>query len=490
MASKIGDDFQKVIYRTNSLEISRIKPDDQFDLLLWLARGAKERKSSEHDRCSELAALISYPVETDFVTLARERFVAYKRYKKTPKPEDGVCEICGSAFTQKPGTEAPDKSIQCFSYVKSKPTTPRAICFLCAYDLSLIRKDVSLKDVSVTLWITSRVDPEIEVDIEEVIDRMKSSFKNPRSLTRMLALKEGLGIPLPEFLKVPLSEDAADTSNKPQNPSRFMKSPFGILAFLESVPMKRFSVKNFKATYAPLYDILQMLGFHVCMTNDIEFRDGLFGEVRLSSYTSYLDAVSTLLLAKTLSPAKRNPQCMAADIIAKQPSIAITRGLDVDDQGRPLLSQEQMEYYFRSLLRADRPILKGGMTMGLLLKDAAFFAQNIPSYCVDPEDRLDFWKKLTKHKATKPVQSALNEMMHGHDFDIAMARFLSYLSEKIGKEEREAMDKFVRESEVILRRYFELRQNSFSDFLKAKNALMNGIYTFTRYKGLSEIFEE
>ncbi len=127
--------------------------------------------------------------------------------------------------------------------------------------------------------------------------------------------------------------------------------------------------------------------------------------------------------------------------------------------------------------------------MGDLLRDAAFFARNIPVYCVEPEDRRDFWSNLTKHKATKAALAPLNELMHGHDLDVAMSKLLSQLSVKIGKEEREGMDDFIRGSREILERYHALRQESFSSFLKAKNALMNAIYAFTRYKDLDKVLE-
>jgi DNA repair exonuclease SbcCD ATPase subunit len=109
---------------------------------------------------------------------------------------------------------------------------------------------------------------------------------------------------------------------------------------------------------------------------------------------------------------------------------------------------------------------------------------------VEPEEKGEFWQNLTKHKATKPVMAALNAMMRGHDFDVAISAFMAQLSNKIAKEDRRELDDFVRRSKEIFERYYQLRQSSFSDFLKAKNALMNAIFAFTRYKDLDSVLVE
>ncbi|MEM3071758.1 MAG: hypothetical protein QXG33_04240 [Candidatus Anstonellales archaeon] len=466
-----------------------LKGEELFNILFVLAQVAREKTRDADGRLHEIAAMISFPVEEDFKQIAADRLQAYKRYKKNPNPETGVCEMCGSVFTQKPGKEAPDGCIQCFSYIKSCPDLPRAICYLCAFDLSLVRSDTSGKNVSITIWITSKVELELEDKLFDIIKRAESSFYNPRCLTEMVDLRDGLNFPLPRKLKLPLSKNDAQLRDGIAENVTFFQTPFGIFARLRTVRAP-FSVKNYRALYAPLYDLMNLLGFNVCITNDLEFRYGLFGERRVSTSESYNDSIATLLLAKTFPQNKRNPHCMAAAIIAAEPSLAVAKALECDDRGRPLLSKEQLESYLASLLRANRQIVKGGLiTMGDLLQDAAFFARNLPVYCVEPEDRKAFWAELTKHKATKAVLAPLNEMMHGRDFDQAMSKFLSQLSVKISKEEREDMDNFVRKSREILERYYNLRQQSFSGFLKAKNALMNAIYAFMRYKDLDRVFE-
>lgn len=465
-----------------------LRGEELFDILLALALAARKRAKSADERVREIAAMISFPVEEDFSRLAAERLGAYKRYKRNPVPDKGVCEMCGSAFTQKPGKEAPNGATQCFTYIKSQPTLPRAICYLCAFDLSVVRSDMSASTAAVTLWVTSKVELELEDKLFGMIKRIEDSFHNPRILAKMVSPREDMQLPLPASFKLPLSKKAAELQTSAGEMQAFFHSPFGSFAHLRS-SRGSVSIKNQRALYAPLYDLLNLLGFNVCITNDLEFRQGLFGERRIASTESYHDAIAALLLAKTLADNKsKNLHCMAAAILASQPSLAVAKAMECDDKGRQLLNQEQLAFYLTSLLKADRPILKGGlMTMGDLLRDAAFFARNIPVYCVEPEDRKAFWSDLTKHKATKAVLAPLNEMMHGHDFDVAMSKFLSQLAVKIAKEEREGMDDFVRKSRKILERYYALRQESFSGFLKAKNALMNAVYAFTRYKDLDKV---
>ncbi|MDI6874487.1 MAG: hypothetical protein QME84_09450 [Actinomycetota bacterium] len=471
--------------------LSKMKQKELFGVLLALAENVNGGDSQKEKRLQEIATLVSFPVEADFAQIAAERFQAYKRYKKNPDPDKGVCEMCGSAFTQKPGTEAPAGAIQCFSYIKAHPKKPRAVCHLCAYDIALIRNEVRPNNHSITMWITSRVDLEMGARLEEAIKRINSSLNNPRSLSKMMPLSENFNLPLPEHFKLPLTKNAADLEKDLETPTKFLHTPFGLFGYLGQVAGKGFSVKNQRAVYAALYDILRLIGFNVCLTNDLEFRYGLFGEQRISTKESFFDAVSIMLLSKTFPREKKNQYCIAADIIANQPSLAISRAVETDENNRPLLTEEQLKFYFQALMRSDRPLLKGGeITMGELLRDAAFFARNINRFCVEPEEKGEFWQNLTKHKATKPVMAALNAMMRGHDFDVAISAFMAQLSNKIAKEDRRELDDFVRRSKEIFERYYQLRQSSFSDFLKAKNALMNAIFAFTRYKDLDSVLVE
>lgn len=129
------------------------------------------------------------------------------------------------------------------------------------------------------------------------------------------------------------------------------------------------------------------------------------------------------------------------------------------------------------------------ITMKNLFKDAAFLAdkeKGIPHFCVEPEQRGEFWKNLTKHKAGKPIAQALDALMSGRSFDEAMERFLRNVSVKIPQEEQQDLGNFVAGVKEILTRFFALRQENISEFLKAKNSLLSAMFILTRYPNLKK----
>ncbi|MEA3431649.1 MAG: hypothetical protein U9R01_03065 [candidate division WOR-3 bacterium] len=128
-----------------------------------------------------------------------------------------------------------------------------------------------------------------------------------------------------------------------------------------------------------------------------------------------------------------------------------------------------------------------------LLKDAAFLAdkdKGIPHFCIEPENRGDFWKNLSKYTATKPINQAFNAMMTNRSFDEVTERFLRNLSVKIPKEESGNLEKFVAEARKVLKKYHELRKANVSEFIKAKNSLLSAIFVLTRYHELKEVCNE
>jgi len=128
-----------------------------------------------------------------------------------------------------------------------------------------------------------------------------------------------------------------------------------------------------------------------------------------------------------------------------------------------------------------------------LLKDAALLAdkeKGIPHFCVEPEERGKFWQNLSKHSASKPISQALNAIMSNRSFDEIIERFLRNLAIKIPENEKEELDKFVKNVKETLKKYYELRQKNVSEFLKAKNSLISAIYILTRYSNLKEVLYE
>jgi len=127
------------------------------------------------------------------------------------------------------------------------------------------------------------------------------------------------------------------------------------------------------------------------------------------------------------------------------------------------------------------------ITVEGLFKDAAFLAdkdKGIPHFCVEPEERGEFWKNLTKHKAGKPVAQALDAILAGRSFNEAIERFLRNVSVKIAQNEQKDLGSFVGGVREILKKFFALRQDNISEFLKAKNSFLSAIFILTRYPNL------
>ena len=120
-----------------------------------------------------------------------------------------------------------------------------------------------------------------------------------------------------------------------------------------------------------------------------------------------------------------------------------------------------------------------------LLHDAAFLAdreKGIPFFCERSQDG----GFLTKHKATKPIAQALDEIMLGRPAEMALERFLRTLRDNIAAERQQDLTNFVAGVRDIMKRYQLLREESVTDFLKAKNGLLSAVFTLTRYPNLIE----
>jgi len=134
-----------------------------------------------------------------------------------------------------------------------------------------------------------------------------------------------------------------------------------------------------------------------------------------------------------------------------------------------------------------------------LLDDAAFFSEWITLFFWDDKDWQSWSKNSSKYIITKPVDSVMNSILQGEDFESAFAKFLSFLKENISsdktKEESKAkvdvndLEEFVKKSREIFMSYYNLRKKNISKFIKAKNGLRSAIYIFKRYKNLKEVLK-
>lgn len=128
-----------------------------------------------------------------------------------------------------------------------------------------------------------------------------------------------------------------------------------------------------------------------------------------------------------------------------------------------------------------------------LLKDAIILAdkdKGLAHFCVEPEDRRNFWVNLSKYSSTKAINQALDAIMMGRSFDEVMERFLRNLSVKIPDTEKKELEEFVEKVKEILKKYYGLRKSNVSEFIKAKNSLISAIFVFTRYQNLKEVCHE
>jgi hypothetical protein len=220
----------------------------------------------------------------------------------------------------------------------------------------------------------------------------------------------------------------------------------------------------------------------------------LFGEEVITTEGAYFNSLATILLAQAVQK-RENKFLFARELIAKSPSVAL-RCASEEKKGKPVLGMEKLRKFYLFLYRGDAKIFeinKEVYSMKNLLKDAVFFAdkeKGIPHFCVEPEKRGEFWRNLTRHSATKPVAQALDEIMMGREFDFAMERFIRNLAVKIPKEKQAELNDFVLKTKDILSKYYELRQENISRFIRARNALTSAVYVFTRYSKLKEVTNE
>jgi len=479
--------------------LSTLKPTELFEILTAVAKPQGEKQKS--DLMDYLSACISMDEETDFRKLAKESFKRYCSYKKTADAEKGVCEICGCPISQKMQRALnPSKASEAFSQIKAKYDY-RAICPLCGLDNLILREGVGMNQNRVYLRLETKV-PDILLhhqEIERLIALVAAGIINPRNIVKFKERPELCNLPFPERIEIPIGtdRDAKKFTKKP-----IMQTDNGVLFIIgRDIPVEDYSPKDLKVKYEPLYHIMKYLGFKVSI--GAEEQDGLFGEDVLTDEKgeNYYLSLATILLANIIGKTQKQ-FIFARNLILNSPSTTLMSLADMqeDKEKRKMFSREQFELYTARLIRALKmanvKILtsKGGaLTMDGLLKDAAFFAdrdKGIPYFCVEPEERGNFWKDLTKHKAGKPVAQALDAIMSGLAFDIVMERFMRNLSVKIEKEKQGELKDFIDKTREILKRYYELRQSDLSGFLKAKNSLLSAIFILTRYQNIKEVVNE
>ena len=473
-------------------KLKTLKPEELFGLLESIAKPQKDKKQKS-DLEDYISTCISMDEKTNFRKIAETSFKRYCSYKKTADAEKGVCERCGCPVSQKmqPALNL-SQAPQSFSQIKAKYAY-RAICALCGFDNLTLRKEVRSNQSRVYLRLETKV-PDLfshYQEIKRLVGLVAAGVRNPRQIVRFKERTDLGGLPFPERIEIPIGPDKlADELTKVP----ILQGDNGILFIIgRDIRQKDFSPKDLRAQYEPLYHIMKYLGFKVSL--GAEEQEGLFGEEVLTDEKgeNYYLSLATILLANIIGKTQKQ-FIFARNLILNSPSTVMMSLADMEG------SKERFELYsfylIKALKRANIKIVTyegGELNMDGLLKDAAFFAdkeKGIPHFCVEPEERGEFWNNLTKHKAGKPVAQALDAILSSLSFDIAMERFMRNLSVKIGQEEQSELSNFVDKAKGIIKRYYEIRKSDLSGFLKAKNSLISAIYILTRYQNLKEVVDE
>lgn len=477
-------------------ELATLEPIELFEILEAAARTQEKEHNSDLE--DYISVSLSMDEETDFRGLAELCFERYRNYKKTSNAERGVCERCGCPVSQKmqPALNL-SQSPQSFSQIKAKYDY-RAICGLCGFDNLTLRRDVRSNQNRIYLRLETKV-PDMLLHyqgIKRLIAMVAAGVRNPRQITNFRKIPELNNLPFPDRIEIPIGTER-DIDELTKEP--ILQSDSGILFVIgRDIAIEEYSPKDLKAKYEPLYHIMKYLGFKVSI--GAEEQVGLFGEDVLTDERgeNYYLSLATILLANIIGKTQKQ-FVFARNLILNSPSTVLMSLADIGEgKGKKRFTKEQFELYaswlIKALKMANLKIIEGGeLTMDNLLKDAAFFAdkeKGIPHFCVEPEKRGEFWKDLSKHKAGKPVAQALDAIMAGLSFDMAMERFMRNLSVKIGQEEQGELSNFVKKAKEILKRYYAIRKSDLSDFLKAKNSLLSAIFILTRYQNLKEVIND
>ncbi|MEO0010045.1 MAG: HD domain-containing protein [candidate division WOR-3 bacterium] len=463
------------------------KPIELFEILQAIAQPQEaEPKISELEQY--INDCITMDEITDFRKIAETIFERYRDYKRTANAEKGVCERCGSyvAAKMQPALNVPFYP-QSSSQIKTKYAY-RAVCPLCGLDNIILRSNVRKDERRIYLRIESKI-PELlqhHKAIRLLVERVAAGLANPRYIIKLKDSPDFEGLPFPERIEVPV----ADTTGVKSTEEPILTGDNGILFVIgRNLRDKDYSPKDQKYQYEPLYHIMKYLGFKVAL--GAEEQEGLFGEEVFTDEKgeNYYLSLGTIILASILKK-KQKQYVFARNLILNSPSTVLMVIADTKNYA----DEEKMKFLLKSIKRANAKIVKGGdLTMGELLKDAAFFADRdngIPHFCIEPEERGNFWRELSKHRAGKPVAQALDAILAGMPFDIVLERFMRNIAHKISKNEQTQLKKFVKRSREILQRYYEIRQSDIGSFLKAKNSLLSAIYIFTRYPDLKEVINE
>lgn len=495
---KVGDVIAKRYEVAVDYEeyLSRLTAEELFSVLYAVAKRVEDEVADTETLKRYLEDLMSLEEIKDFKRVAEEAFGRYRMYKRTTDANKGICERCGCpvSIVAKPALMFPKGSGYGFSQIKANPKNASSSCPFCAYDNMILRKGLRSNNLQIYVRIESKIPELMKMypALDLLIATLTSGLSRTQSIMRLEEREEFRDLPFPKIVNIPIArEDYGEVEE-------VISTERGVLFIIERTAIKNFSVKDYRAKYEPLYHILNLLGFNTNIGT--EEQEGIFGEAVITTESEYYKSLAVIILANVLDKEQKK-YIFAKNLLEQSPSVALRFVSATQKKSANLRMNEKLaRKFFEFLYKSEITLFKterGEYRMKDLLKDAAFFADRdggIPHFCVEPEERYE-WRNprnITRHKAAKPVSDALDEMMKGGDdgaFERAVAAFLRNLAKKIGEEEKDKQKEFVERSAGIFEKFWELRKEDISEFIRAKNALTSTIFVFTRYENLKEVIK-
>lgn len=476
----------------NNQSLKEMTPTELFEVLLtkakeWFPQGEESKLKTV------MSSLICMEEKTDFTKIAQDALERYKRYKRTRKPTQSLCEQCGITVPVEAKESLNFPSSTGFSQINPRPESdaPRVVCPFCVFDATILREGLSSNRTQVYARIVSRVRElwEFYKDLEEFIKRLTYSLKNVYEI-KQLKETEFTDLPLPLWFEIPIPKKIGEIrTGIPRRTER------GILLPLERIKDKNF--KNLRAQYLAFYALLNLMGLETHL--GLEEQEGLFGEKVFGHGVNweflYYKGLVLIILARCINK-KVNKYVYAQSLLEKSPSLVLSKLESA--KLKPNLLAKVITFLAKSGLNICE--MKGGMySMKELLSDAAFFAEWIPKFFWTSKDFESWRKGASKYVITKPVDKMLNSLLQGDDFEEAFGKFLSNLKDDISRDKTKPDSKatvdvndlkiFIEKSKKIFSRYANLRNANITKFIHAKNGLRSATYIFKRYENLKEVIK-
>ena len=489
--------------------LSQIDSKSLYEILCNVAKDTEDSTNLKRLE-AVLDEVILVEEEKDFREITKAYFERYKKYKETTNVSKGLCERCGCLFSMdaKPVLKFKKGAGYGFSQLKARPQGSNATCIFCIYDNMVLRE--GLRDSSTAIYF--KIDSKISHPIKKQGELFKSfifqiygGVNNPRNIVKFREYERFEKLLLPKRgIFIPLSGKDIEFSEG----DLIKETDTGVIIKIEPrVDLKKFSPKDYKIKYEPLYHILCLLGFNVSIGTEEQF--GLFGDNIITTEGAYKRSLAVVLLASTMvyeGRPKNNRFIFSKNLLEQAPSVAFQYACHEDKSKKSkrgylkLLKnrdEKVAKTFFRLIYESDYKLFDTDgdeYKMKELLDDAKFFAEGIPKFCWTMDDHGKWRKNASKHLITKPISQTMNEILQGNDFEEAIARFMSHIREDIAKDKEESgtitdtkeLQKFVKNTEIKLQRYYDLRTGNISKFIRMKNALLSAIYVFKRYPNLKE----